>query len=64
MTDATARREARAADATGRCGFCGSADTTVVSRRTRVVHTAECKLVCEHGGRIALRWAGMTEGRS
>jgi hypothetical protein len=50
MTDATARRESRAGDAAGHCGFCGSRKMD----RKRVVHRPDCKLVAEHGGRISL----------
>jgi hypothetical protein len=59
MTDATARREARLADQAGRCGFCGSTATTTARQRQRVVHRADCKLVCEHGGRVSL----LSEGK-
>ena len=54
MTDATARREAKAGDAAGQCGFCGSREVRPVRSAQRVVHDPSCKLVCEHGGRISL----------
>lgn len=50
MTEATARREARAGDAAGHCGFCGARGKP----GERIVHKRSCKLVCEHGGRIRL----------
>jgi hypothetical protein len=50
MTDATARRESKAADAAGFCGFC------FVSGEPgqRLTHDRSCKLVCEHGARIPI----------
>jgi hypothetical protein len=50
MTDATARREAKAADAAGFCPYC-FADGNPGERLT---HRRSCKLVCEHGGRIPI----------
>jgi len=48
MTDATARREAKIANEEGFCGFC-------FNRGKPVVHRRDCKLVREHGSRIALK---------
>ena len=50
MTDATARREMKAGDAEGLCGFCFVRGTP----GTRLRHKADCKLVREHGRRISI----------
>jgi len=58
MTDETARREAKAADAAGFCGFC----YVTGPAGERLTHTADCKLAREHGKRINLRYEGRTRG--
>jgi hypothetical protein len=48
MTDETARREMKAGDAAGFCGFCFVRGKP----GTRLAHKRDCKLVREHGNRI------------
>jgi len=48
MTDATARREMKAGDAAGFCGFC----FVHGQPGDRLAHRPDCKLVREHGRRI------------